>query len=117
MQGNKNWYRDPTNDSFIWWCNSIYTTDNIGGKYGIEIKIKIDPSDEQSRGDVDECKEAPDRRGNYAYNSGLSNSNHWDKSQTLYAQQCAHSFSLLQTNSLQFHHDYWQGVLVCLLFS
>ena len=72
---------------------------------------------DESGAENDDCKDAPDRRANYTYNAGLANSDHWNETHKLYATQCQHSFSLLQEKSLQFHQDYWQGVLVCFLFS
>ena len=101
--------KDDTN-SFLW----IATAQSHDVNFGLVLlKVKIHGIDE-TLNDVKNSKSdnTRNRIPNFKINETLGQKSNWTYEQKQFAQQCACSFQLLENQTLQFHNDFWTGVLM-----
>ena len=95
--------------SFFWIANAK----SSDGKLDlILLKAKIVAIDNIQDTDESKSDQGRNRRPKFRVNQTFSQHANWTFQQQQFAKQCEHSFNLLATNSLQFHNNFWQGVLV-----
>ena len=111
FSSNKLWYSGKSG-SFVWWADAQCKQFNFGL---IILKVKYNPEsaiDEIDFDDENEIKTSVrDFRPKYKPNDTLSNDKNWTQQQTQYATQCKGSFQMLVDQSIQFHGNFWTGIL------
>ena len=107
---DKLWYAGK-NGSFIWWADA---TSNQS-EYGLII-LKLKESKASADAiDIDDENETKtterNRRPSYKSNDKLSSDKNWTTRQIELSKQCKCSFDILVDGSLQFHGNFWTGIL------